>query len=328
MVSVMSRRAALAGLSGSLAFLDTRPARAADKLRVGKAVAEVFGYIPLDIGMEAGIFAKNGLEIEEIIFAGGTKMAQAVVAGAVDISLSSGPEMALIAKGVPEIAVATICESPAFMGISVGAQYTGNGIDSLKRKKIGITTTGSLTDWLVEELNRSKGWSGDDRAVSVAVGGSPTAAFAALKVGQIDADVGGTSTGYQLEERNAGRLLIDCSEYVKTIQLFTTFASNAIIQQNPDAVRRFLKGWFEAVAYMKDHKAESVTIGAKTVGYTTGVTERMYDTLMAKFSTDGQFRPQGIETLRKSFVDSKTLPEPIDMSRLYTDKFLPSGSRA
>jgi NitT/TauT family transport system substrate-binding protein len=328
MASLMSRRAALAGLGGSLTLLGAPPARAADKLRVGKAVSEVFGYIPLDIGMQSGIFAKNGLEIEEINFAGGTKMAQAVVAGAVDISLSSGPEMALIAKGVPEIAVATIVESPAFMGISVGTQFTGNGIDSLKGKKIGITTVGSLTDWLVQELNRSKGWTGDDRAVAIAVGGSPTAAFAALKVGQIDADVGGTSTGYQLQEKNEGRLLVDCSDYVKTIQLFTTFASNAIIQQNPDAVRRFLKGWFETVAYMKDHKAESVTIGAQVVGYTTGVTERMYDTLMAKFSTDGKFRPEAIETLRQSFVDSKILPEPIDMSKLYTDKFLAVGSKA
>jgi ABC-type nitrate/sulfonate/bicarbonate transport system substrate-binding protein len=324
MASLMSRRTALAGLGGSLMLLGAPPARAADKLRVGKAVSEVFGYIPLDIGMQSGIFAKNGLEIEEINFAGGTKMAQAVVAGAVDISLSSGPEMALIAKGVPEIAVATIVESPAFMGISVGTQFTGNGIDSLKGKKIGITTVGSLTDWLVQELNRSKGWTGDDRAVAVAVGGSPTAAFAALKVGQIDADVGGTSTGYQLQEKNEGRLLVDCSDYVKTIQLFTTFASNAIIQQNPDAVRRFLKGWFEAVAYMKDHKAESVTIGAKTVGYTTGVTERMYDTLMAKFSTDGKFDRQALETLRASFVDMKTFDKPVDLSKLYTTAFLPT----
>ena len=160
------------------------------------------------------------------------------------------------------------------------------------------------------------------------IGGSPTAAFAALKIGQIDADVGGPSTGYQLEEQHAGRLLIDCSEYVKTIELFTIFASNAIVQQNPDAVRRFLKGWFELVDYMKSHKAESVPIAAKATGYTTGVAERMYDTLMTKFSTDGKFSPEAIETLRSSFVDLKKLPEPIDMSKFYTEKFLPNASGA
>lgn len=325
MTAKISRRIALAGLgAAALAMPAVRRARAADKLRVGKAVAEVYGYIPLDVGMQYGIFAKHGVEIEEIIFAGGTKMAQAVVAGAVDFSLSSGPEMALIAKGAPEIAVATICESPAFMGLSVGSSYVGNGIDSLKGKKIGITTAGSLTEWLVDALNIAKGWKGGDAGIAVPVGGSPTAAFAALKTGAIDADVGGTSTGYQLEENKAGRLLIDCSTYVKSIELFTIFATNAIVAQNPDAVRRFLKGWFESVAFMKTHRAETTPIAAKTTGYTAGVAERMYDTLMAKFSTDGRFDPEALKTLRASWTDMKTVDPSIDIGKLYTEKFLPS----
>jgi len=322
MKAKMSRRVALAGLGTALALPALHTARAADKLRVGKAVAEVYGYIPLDVGMQHGIFVRHGVEIEEIIFAGGTKMAQAVVAGAVDFSLSSGPEMQLIAKGAPEIAVATICESAAFMGISVGSGFSGNGIDSLKGKKIGITSTGSLTEWLVMALNLSQGWSGADRAVAVPIGGSPTAAFAALKTGAIDADVGGTSTGYQLEETKAGRLLIDCSTYVKSIELFTIFASNAIAEQNPDAVRRFLKGWFESVAFMKAHRAETTPIAAKTTGYTTGVSERMYDTLMTKFSTTGRFDKQALATLRESWTDMKTVDPSIDIAKLYTEKFL------
>ena len=323
MKAKISRRVALAGISAALAMPAVRRARAAEKLRVGKAVAEVYGYIPLDVGMKYGIFEKNGVEVEEIIFAGGTKMAQAVVAGAVDFSLSSGPEMALIAKGAPEIAVATICESPAFMGISVGSGYSGSGIDSLKGKKIGITTAGSLTEWIVDALNLAKGWNGADAAVAVPVGGSPTAAFAGLKTGAIDADVGGTSTGYQLEETKSGRLLIDCSTYIKSIELFTIFATNAIVEQNPDAVRRFLKGWFESVAFMKSHRAETTPVAAKTTGYTTGVAERMYDTLMTKFSTDGHFDPQALKTLRGSWTDMKTVDPSIDIAKLYTEKYLP-----
>ena len=318
----ISRRAALAGLGTALALPALHTARAADKLRVGKAVAEVYGYIPLDVGMQHGIFAKHGVEVEEIIFAGGTKMAQAVVAGAVDFSLSSGPEMQLIAKGAPEIAVATICESPAFMGISVGSGFAGNGIQSLKGKKIGITTAGSLTEWLVNALNLSQGWSGADAAVAVPVGGSPTAAFAALKTGAIEADVGGTSTGYQLEETKAGRLLIDCGAYVKSIELFTIFATNAIAEQNPDAVRRFLRGWFESVAFMKAHRAETTPIAAKVTNYTTGVVERMYDTLIDKFSTTGRFDKQALATLRQSWTDMKTIDPGIDIATLYTEKFL------
>jgi len=322
----MTRRTAICGLAGSLSAIAGRPARAADKLRVGKAVAEVFGYVPLDVGLKAGIFEKNGLEIEEINFAGGAKMAQAVVAGAVDISLSSGPEMVLVAKGVPEIAVASITHSPAFMAIVVGPQFTGNGADALKGKKIGITTAGSLTQWIVDALNKTKGWTGDERAVAVPIGGSPTAVFAALKVGQIDADVGGPPTGFELEERHEGRLLIACSAYLDAIELFTIFASNRVIETNPDAVRRFLKGWYESVAFMKAHKAESVDVAAAATGFSVNAVSRTYDSVVSGFSTDGKFEPDAIATLRASFVDLKLLPDPIDMTKLYTERFLPKGS--
>jgi NitT/TauT family transport system substrate-binding protein len=325
MTAVISRRAAFAGLAGTIAALRAPPAWAADKLRVGKAVAENWGNVPLDVGMKFGIFEKNGLEIEELIFAGGAKLAQGVAAGAVDIALSGGPDMVFVAKGAPEIAVGTIADTAAFMGISVGSQSTARGIDDLKGKKIGVTSASSTTYWLVDELNRKKGWTGDDRANPVVVGGSPAAGFAALKTGAIDADVGGTSTGYQLEEQHAGRLLLDCSEYVPDIELFVTFASTSLVQQHPDAVRRFLKGWYESVAFMKSHKAETVPLAAQVMGYTPGVAERMYDTLMAKFSTDGKFNPRALDTLRASFVDLKALDEPVDMSKLYTTEFLPKA---
>src|SRR5580692_11669095 len=158
MPAMISRREALAALGGSLVALNARPARAAtEKLRVGKAVIEVFGYIPLDVGIKYGFFEKQGLEIEEINFAGGPKLAQAITAGAVDIGLGSGQAMAYSAKGAPEIAVATIAESPAFMGLNVGQASTARTIDDMKGKKIGVASAGSLTDWLVAELNRVKG---------------------------------------------------------------------------------------------------------------------------------------------------------------------------
>src|ERR1700685_4670177 len=119
MLYMMSRRAALAGAAGAVALSRVPFARAADRLRVGKAVAENWGNVPLDIGMQFGIFEKHGIEVEEIIFAGG---AQAVAAAAVDIALSGGPDLLYVAKGAPEIAVGTIADTAAFMGISVGSQ--------------------------------------------------------------------------------------------------------------------------------------------------------------------------------------------------------------
>src|SRR6185312_4294594 len=87
--SKISRRAALGVLVGSVAAAYVRPAKAADTLRVGKAVAENFGYTPLDIGMAKGIFQRHDIEIALLNFTGGAKIAQAMAAGSVDISLSA-----------------------------------------------------------------------------------------------------------------------------------------------------------------------------------------------------------------------------------------------
>ena len=324
MTDTISRRVALIALAGSLAMPMAPAANAADNLRVGKAVLQNFGNMPLNIGMKYGIYQKQGLQIEEIIFAGGAKLTQGMVAGSVDIGLSGGPEMAFTAKGSPQIAIATIVDSPTFMGISVATQSTARGIDDLKGKKIGVTSPGSLTYWLVGELNRAKGWTSEgDRAIPVVIGGNPAATYAALRTGQVDASLGGVSVGYQLELQNQGRLLIRISDYVTDIALFVTFASTSIIQKNPDAVRRFVKGWYESVDFMRSHKAETVALASEVIGYAPSVSERLYDGLISTFSTDGKFKPKALEKIFASMVDLGNLEKSADLSKLYTEEFLP-----
>jgi ABC-type nitrate/sulfonate/bicarbonate transport system substrate-binding protein len=287
--SFRSRRT-FAGLLGVAAVVlaGAMPA-AAERLRVGKAVAQNFGYVPLNVGLAQGLFQKEGLEIDWVAFGGGSKQVQALTAGAIDIALGGGTDMAFIVKGAPEVAVATISETPAFFGISVGAQSPALSADDLKGKRIGVSTIGSLTMWLVDELNRVKGWRGDG-AVPVVIGGEPTAEFAALKAGLVDGMVGAATMGYLLEEQKNGRLLLNVSEYVKEFEVFTIFASRSIRERQPDAVRRFLKAWYDTVAYMRTHRTEAIGIARQITGSSQAVEEREYDALMPEFSTDGGSR--------------------------------------
>jgi len=321
----MTRRTALTALAGSLAAVRMPVAWAAgEPLRVGKAVVENVGFIPLDVGMETGIFAKHGLAIDELNFAGGAKIAQAMTAGALDISLSAGPDMQFVAKGAPEIAIGSIAEFPGFMAYVVGANSSVHSLDDLRGKKVGITSLGSLTDWLAEELGRVRGWTAErDRLTKVTVGGSTPAVLAALKTSQVDASISSAQLGLQLGETGEGQLLSDCSAYVGTIELYTMFASKTIVERNPDAVRRFLKGWYETVDFMKSHKTETVAIAAKVMGNSTSVQSRVYDRLVGKLSSTGKFAPQAIETLKASFVATKSVDQSVDMKALYTEEFLP-----
>src|SRR5262249_12050270 len=141
MARSITRRTAMTALAGSLAALHVPLARAqGEPLRVGKAVVENVGFVPLDVGMELGIFAKHGLAVEGLNFAGGAKIAQAMTAGAVDISLSAGPDMQFVAKGAPEIAIGSIAEFPGVLAYVVPGDSNVRRLDALRGKKNGVTS--------------------------------------------------------------------------------------------------------------------------------------------------------------------------------------------
>jgi NitT/TauT family transport system substrate-binding protein len=95
------------------------------------------------------------------IFAGDAKMRQALVANSADFGLGSGPAMGFLVKGVPAKAVGVIAKQPLSMGIVVGRSSAIGVPEDLKGTKIGISTEGSLSQWLACELSRRMGWGSD-----------------------------------------------------------------------------------------------------------------------------------------------------------------------
>src|SRR3954447_4469836 len=81
-------------------------AHANDRVRVGKSQGSAWTFLPLDVGVEQGLFAKQGIDIEISELPGDAKLQQGLAAGGVDFGLGSGPGMAFAAKGSPAIAVA------------------------------------------------------------------------------------------------------------------------------------------------------------------------------------------------------------------------------
>jgi ABC-type nitrate/sulfonate/bicarbonate transport system substrate-binding protein len=86
----------------------------------------------LDIGIQTGIFAKHGLEIEASDATGDAKLQQALTADSLDVGIGSGPGMAFMAKGVPAKAVAAMAGVPRNMAVMVGYNSTAKTVDDLK----------------------------------------------------------------------------------------------------------------------------------------------------------------------------------------------------
>jgi NitT/TauT family transport system substrate-binding protein len=305
-----------------IALLAAMPAAgAAETLRVAKAVPFAWTFTPLDIGIATGIFARHGLAIEGSASAGDAKLQQLLTSGSVDIGIGSGPGMAFSAKGSPAKGVAAMYGSPQNMAVMVGYDSDVKTVDGLKGKKLGVTTVGSLTAWIGARINEKKGW-GDDGIIVVPIGGMPPAR-AAIKTHQLDGYIGALETGYTLEEAKEWRVITKATPFVDHFITHVIFARNELIDKKPDAVRAFLAGWFETIAFMKANKEKAVEVSGKVINVTAAVAARAYDEQMHAFSTDGTFDPQAVAVLKQSYIDMRLLKEIPDDRELFTTQFVP-----
>lgn len=291
-------------------------------LRVGNTSAQAFTFIPFDIGVAKGFFAKYGVETEKIDFSGSAKLHQGMIADAVDIGLGAGTDLQFVAKGAPELGVAQMAGPPYFLGVIVPYDLPAQSSDDLKGKKIGISTVGSLTQWLMLRMAQNKGWQPTDITL-VPVGSEWPDEIAALKTRQVDASVTAAALGFMLAETKQARLLFTTAEIVHDFIQHVIFASNKVMQERPGAVRGFLRGWFDTIAWMRANKTETVQLAMGITKFPVAVENQEYDLVMPMFSDDGKFQAAGLKTIQNSFVEMKVFDTRPDMSKLYTEAFLP-----
>jgi ABC-type nitrate/sulfonate/bicarbonate transport system substrate-binding protein len=105
--------------------------------------------------------------------------------------------------------------------------------------------------------------------------------------------------------------------------MHANFATNKIMDANPEAVTAFCAAWFDAVDMMQKDKEQTVKIAAPIAKLDPAIIAKTYDIVFPQMSRDGRFDPKGIEVLAQSYVDMKQLPTKPDMAKFYTEKFLP-----
>lgn len=297
------------------------PAAAAETVRVGKAGAAAFSFVPADIGVRIGIFKQHGLELEISSFGGDARLQQAMAAGGIDIGLGSGPGLAFVAKGSPAKGIAAMADPPLTFALVVRNDDAIKTLDDLKGKKVGVSTVGSVTGWLVGEIARRKGW-GYAGMEAVALGEDP-ARVAALRTHSVDGAVVNLTVALKYAQSGEGRILLRFGDLLKDFHVHVIFATDKAIEEKPEELRNFLAGWFETIAFMQKNKDQTVEIAKAVMTTDSGLAASIYDEMMPMFNNDGHFKPKALAVLSRSFVDMKTLPAEPDMKKLVDESFLP-----
>jgi len=290
-------------------------------LNVGKSGGPLLLTL-VELGQEAKIWSKLGLEVQSTEFAGEAKTMQALAAGAIDLGFGSGIGLAFPVKGVPATAVAAVSNPPNMLALIVLPQSPIKSVQDLKGKTLGVSTVGSLTEWVTKELSRQLGWGVDGiRPLPI---GTPTDGFAALVTGQIDGEVLGVGAAYQAQDQGRARLLLTFGNYIKVFHANVLYAANTLIARDPHAIELFLKGWFEALAYARAHPDIAAQVAARTAHISDKTAQEAYEIeVFSMASKDGAFDPAAIEVVRRALKETGVLAEVPPAEKLYSSRFVP-----
>jgi NitT/TauT family transport system substrate-binding protein len=302
-------------------------AHAAETLRVGNDAPSSMAFCAMDYGLAHGQFTAHGLTLETSDWFGPAKGQTAILSGSVDILLGSGVEMAFTAKGAPELAIAVAAGPPNNIALIARANGPIKSPQDLAGRRLGITNAGGLSDWLAHALLRKEGLTpdgGGPKAVALVPGGANATLAAMLTSGALDAAVMDTTSGLAVTDKGFGRLLLNFGGTVPDFVSSAIFAHREAIAPRAAALRTFLAAFFDAQNAMLADKPGLVACAARKNQASPQVAVEAVAQISPAFSRYGRFYPAALDVLAQSFLDTGLLTTKPDMSKLYTEAFLPA----
>jgi NitT/TauT family transport system substrate-binding protein len=237
------------------------------------------GCGPLWVGVDQGIFKKNGVDVNPVM-SGSTASATAVVAGKSQVYYGEATSaFQAVTQGQPLQIVATFRDYGLFYFM------TGPGITSasqLKGKSIAISSVGDSTDLSTRNALATLGIPVSD--VTLLATGTSTAREAALLSGKVAATLLTDPTAHQAVPKGC-KIIVD-----QTKQLFV---GSAVIldkswgQQNPDTVVNFLKGMVQAVKFMGDPSNKQAVLTSFAKYFALPATNKVVTANYALYSKAG-----------------------------------------
>jgi NitT/TauT family transport system substrate-binding protein len=303
------------------ALVAGRTALADDRLRVGTPEPTAFVFAAVDVGIDTGIFAKYGLTIERIDFAGGAKLHQAMAAGALDIIVGTGSDLLFVVRGAPERGVAAYANDLNSLSIVARADDVVKTLADVRGKTVGTTTTGSFTSWIGKQIATSQGWGPD--GIKLAYLGAQSGLVAGLMAKNVDAIVGTSAGGLLLEAEGRGRVIVRAGDMITEFIADIIYASDPLMTEHPDQLRRYLRAWFDIMRFMKENKAETIRLTQKDTHLPDKIAAQIYDTEIPTFFTDGHFNRKNLAAVKQSLIDVGVVETMPPDDALITEKFLP-----
>lgn len=220
--------------------------------RVRAASSAVSGVMaPLWAAHEAGLYAREGLEVELVAFPSGNESVNAMVAGELDFVQTGAAAVVSAALGGADTVVLTTPWRTIIAALMVRPEIAQPG--DLRDKAVGISRRGTSIDSAARVALRHLGLE-PDRDVAITQSGNMPNLLAALETGRIQGGV--LSYPFATLARRAGmRELLDIAALGIPYAFTGATTRRVQIAERPDVVRRFVHAQVAAAALLYRDKA-------------------------------------------------------------------------
>lgn len=298
---MIAHRHLLASLVAAGFLAQTGMALAADTIRVGLPTKTYWPTTVAETAVRQHLFEKEGLKAELTIYRGGAEAFEAMAAGAADIILDPPP---LVAAGRKKGVMSKVIAN-ASMG-SFGWQLMVKAdspltLESLKGKKVGITSAGSGSDVLAL-------WTIQDKKIDftrVPVGGGGLVPN--LLAGNIDAAVVYSPLSFQVSKSGEAKAILDYATAVPPNMTSGWIVLDKFASEKPEVVQKAVNAIYGALQFMRTNRDTTVKLIADLYEVPPEIAAAEYDNTIMKLETDGGMSGEAVLAAVKKSVEMAKL---------------------
>jgi NitT/TauT family transport system substrate-binding protein len=294
---------------------------------VGTAVAGAF-FIPMYVALEGGYYEEEGVDVNLLVFNGGSDLMAAMASGSVPIAGGATSSMAsAVAEGVETKAIYGLLNTLPYD--IVVTEDIGDWAE-LKGKNAGISGAGSLTDTTARLVLKNHGLEPEKDVQLLETGGGDAPRLAAMSAGQIAMTPSNPGSRPQVDKLGL-KVMLEASDFDLPFQGNAIVANTSFIEDEPDCVEAVVRATMRGAAALQDPEQEEMVREAIAEHVGTAdkdVVGALYryasagKTNPAIFPIDGEVSVEGVETILESRAAKSPKVGALTMDQLIDTTFI------
>lgn len=243
--------------------------------------SESISITPLIYGIEKGLYRKEGVDLQFRVLRGDLAISAIVAGRDIDYMYGAGSAVTAAVRGLPVKVLSHDLKSVLFY---LMAQPKLRSPQELKGKRVAVASLGGTGAVATRASIRALGLD-PDRDVTYIVIGAASVRLAAMETGSVEAAIMPVPWNIRMKQKGFRELIF--AGNVMSQPLTGVAAGKDRIEQNPEQVRRILRGFLRSLRAVRNERTEIVEFIGRRYSLDQAAAEETYKILLQTLTDDG-----------------------------------------